>query len=86
MQEKRDAARGRVDNCREREGLGEIKEGARVRVEWQPSVPQISWSVDGRLVAELEGDYRTYAFAVGGKNDHHTFELQQRCRKAEAPS
>ena len=34
-------------------------------------------TVDGRLVAELCGDYRTYAFAVGGKNDHHTFVLQK---------
>ena len=79
-----------VDNSREREGLGEINEGARVRVEWQPSVPQIAWAVDGQLVAELRGDYRTYAFAVGGKNDHHKFELQQRasCRHQanEAPS
>ena len=76
-----------VDNRREREGLGEIHEGARVRVEWQPSVPQIAWTVDGQLVAELRGDFRTYAFAVGGKNDHHKFELQQRCgSRAQVPS
>ena len=67
-----------VDGVREREGLGEIKEGAKVRVEWQPSVSQIAWSVEGCLVAEIQGDYRTYAFAVGSKNDHHTFTLPQR--------
>ena len=74
-----------VDGEWQREGLGEIKQGARVRVEWQPSVPQISWSVDDQLVVELRGDYRTCDFAVGGKRDLHTFALQQRFRKAEAP-
>ena len=64
-----------VDSSRLREGLGDIQDGARVRVEWQPSKQQITWSVDGKLVAEHYGDFRTYAFAVGGKNDHHTFML-----------
>lgn len=65
-----------VDGEWQREGLGEIKQGAGVRIEWQPSVPQIVWCIDGRLVAELRGDFRRHAFAVGGKNDHHTFVLQ----------
>jgi copper chaperone CopZ len=79
-----------VDGEWQREGLGEIKQGSGVRIEWQPSVPQIAWRVDGRLVAELHGDFRTHAFAVGGKNDHHTFVLQndggdERCGRSGRP-
>ena len=63
----------------EYDGFEQIQDGARVRIEWQPSVPQIIWSVDGHVIAELGGDFRTYAFAVGGKSDLHSFVLEQRC-------
>ena len=76
-----------VDDDNKREGLAEIKQGAKVRIEWWPAPePKLLWTIDDCLIVELPGNYHSYAFAVGGTNDCHIFALSQLASPLAAPA